>query len=72
MSRDSAEFAETSVVDVLIPEASSVDIEEALASSEVARYEDDSALITSVPQRSLLFFGTSSYICNMMQCLTHR
>ncbi|MCJ1385036.1 hypothetical protein MMC17_008154 [Xylographa soralifera] len=56
MSRNSTEFAETSVVDVLIPEASSVDIEEALASSEAARYEDDSALITSVLQRSLLFF----------------
>ncbi|MCJ1400170.1 hypothetical protein MMC11_003374 [Xylographa trunciseda] len=56
MSRDSAEFAQNSVVDVLIPEASSVDIEEALASSGTARYEDDSALITSLPQRSLLFF----------------
>ncbi|MCJ1284750.1 hypothetical protein MMC26_004086 [Xylographa opegraphella] len=56
MSRNSSEFAETSVVDVLIPEASSVDIEEALASSETTRDEDDTALITSVPQRSLLFF----------------
>ena len=71
MSRDSAEFAATSAVDVLIPESSSVNIEEALASSEAARYEDDSALITSVQQRSLLFFGTTSHNDNMVQCLTH-
>ncbi|MCJ1433996.1 hypothetical protein MMC27_003361 [Xylographa pallens] len=67
MSRDSAEFAETSVVDVLIPEASSVDIEEALASSVAARYEDDSALITSVPQRSLLFFDEQLSIYVVLQ-----
>ncbi|MCJ1475964.1 hypothetical protein MMC13_004628 [Lambiella insularis] len=56
MSNSNAEFAENSIVDVLIPEASSVDIEEALAASETARDEDDSALITSITQRNLLFF----------------
>ncbi|MCJ1245034.1 hypothetical protein MMC30_002235 [Trapelia coarctata] len=56
MSTSSAEFAENSVLDFLIPHASEVDIEDALGSSETARDVDDSALITSIPQRNLLFF----------------
>lgn len=71
MSIGSAEFAENSIVDVLIPEASSVGIEEALAASEAARDEDDSALITSVSQRTLLFFGMMSTLRITEQCLTH-
>lgn len=60
MSNIGAEFAENSVVDFLIPHASEVDIEEALGSSETAQDVDDSALITSIPQRNLLFFGMNS------------
>jgi len=60
MSNSSAEFAENSVLDFLIPHASEVDIEEALGSSETAQDVDESALITSIPQRSLLFFGMNS------------
>lgn len=60
MSSSSAEFAENSVLDFLIPHTSEVDIEEALGSSETAQDADDSALITSIPQRNLLFFGMHS------------
>jgi len=62
MSSSSAEFADSSVLDFLIPHASSVDIEDALGSSETARDVDDSALITSIPQRNLLFFGMISVL----------
>ena len=58
MSNSCSEFAKDSVLDFLIPEASEVDIEDALSSSEAAREIDDTALITSIPQRTLLFFGT--------------
>lgn len=60
MSNNSANFADNSILDFLIPHASEVDIEEALGSSETARDVDDSALITSIPQRNLLFFGMIS------------
>ena len=60
MSLSSAEFAENTVLDFLIPHTSEVDIEDALGSSETARDVDDLALITSIPQRNLLFFGMTS------------
>ena len=58
MASSSSKFAEDSLLDFLIPEASGIDIEDALSSSEAAREVDDTALITSIAQRSLLFFGT--------------
>ena len=57
MSSDTVRFAEDSLLDILIPEASDLDIEEALASSSPSTEADDSALITSIPQRTVLFFG---------------
>lgn len=45
---------EDSILDILIPEASQLDIEEALSSTDTA---DESALIPTIPQRNLLFFG---------------
>lgn len=62
MSSNDNEFAKSSVLDILIPESSNLDIEEALGSTESAREADDLALITTIPQRSLLFFGMSQYL----------
>ena len=72
MASSSSEFAKDSVLDFLIPEASEVDIEDALRSSEAAREIDDTALITSITQRTLLFFGTQCCFCADIQSLTHR
>ena len=52
-----AEFARTSVLDILIPEVTDLDIEEALSSVEETSQSDESALISAIPQRSLLYFG---------------
>ena len=57
MSDNGAKFAKNSVVDILIPEASSVDIEDTLGTSEAIRDLDDTTLVTSIAQRTLLFFG---------------
>ncbi|KAL9123004.1 MAG: hypothetical protein Q9187_000442 [Circinaria calcarea] len=46
-------FVEDSVMDILIPEASQLDIEDALSSTDTA---DESALIPTIPQRNVLFF----------------
>ena len=54
-----AEFAKNSVLDILIPETTDLDIEEALSSIDETRESDDTALISSIPQRSLLYFGSS-------------
>jgi hypothetical protein len=57
MANAKTEFAESSIFDYLIPHASQIDVEEALSSSEITRDVEDSALITSIPQRTLLYFG---------------
>lgn len=49
-------FVEQSIVDILIPQASDLDIEEALA----AAYNEkdlDAPVLSSIPQRDVLFFG---------------
>jgi hypothetical protein len=61
MAYSSASFAENSVVDFLVPEASDLDIIEALGSSESSRNVEDTVLITTIPQRRLLYFGMMSY-----------
>ncbi len=57
-------FAQNSVLDILIPQKTDLDIEEALASAETVNDNDDDGLITSIPQRNLLYFGkfTSSLV----------
>jgi hypothetical protein len=57
--RGSLEFVETSVLDTIIPSASSLNIEQALSGS-VERLDDGSASpLASIPQRQTLFFGKS-------------
>lgn len=55
--RGSLEFAESSVLDTIIPLASPLDIEQALSGS-VERLDDGNASpLASIPQRQALFFG---------------
>jgi hypothetical protein len=56
-------LAEHSLLDIFIPEASDLDIEEALGSSGSGRGDDDGPLIAAIPQRSLLFFGKPMALC---------
>ena len=52
------EFAEKSVLDILVPEASKLNIEEALnTAAESSEADDESSLLSAIPQRGLLFFG---------------
>ena len=55
MSGGTDRFVEESILDILIPEASELNIEEALRSANGDI--DQSALIPTIPQRKLLFFG---------------
>ena len=52
------DFAEKSVLEILVPEGSKLDIETAL-NTAVGNLEtdDESTLISAIPQRSLLYFG---------------
>ena len=50
------EFVEQSIVDILIPQASDLDIEEALATA-YSEKELDAPVLSSIPQRDVLFFG---------------
>lgn len=52
------EFLRHAVIDTVIPQASNIDIEAALASALEGGADDLSAVLSSIPQRSLLFFGT--------------
>lgn len=51
------DFVHDSVLDILIPEVSGLDIEDALHLEGVTRSELQLGLIGSIPQRKLLFFG---------------
>jgi hypothetical protein len=53
-----AEFAKNSILEISVPQASDLDIEEIL---QAAEDEDASTLISSIPQRSLLFFGKNCF-----------
>ncbi|BDD54792.1 hypothetical protein MPDQ_006671 [Monascus purpureus] len=50
------EFLRHAVIDTVIPQASNIDIEAALASALEGGADDLSAVLSSIPQRSLLFF----------------
>ena len=55
--RGSIGFVESSVLDTLVPAASNLNIEEALAGS-VERLDDGNDFpLTSIPQRHSLYFG---------------
>lgn len=52
------EFLRQAVLDTVVPHATNVDIEGALTSALEDGAEDLSSVLGSIPQRSLLFFGT--------------
>ena len=57
--RGSLEFVESSVLDTIVPLASSLNLEQALSGS-VERLDDSNASpLASIPQRQALFFGKS-------------
>ena len=63
-SRELEKFVEESVLDIIIPEASQLDIEEALSSPDDAREADAASLIPLIRQRDVLFFGVSLSECS--------
>ena len=48
------DFVKSSTLEIVVPDASDLDIEETL---RIAADKDESTLISSISQRSLLFFG---------------
>ncbi|MCJ1354311.1 MAG: hypothetical protein MMC33_004299 [Icmadophila ericetorum] len=59
-------FVEESIVDILIPEASDLDIEEALGIAYSER-ESDGPVLSSIPQRDVLFFDERLSIFVVLQ-----
>ena len=58
---DAKEFVNNSILDVLVPQASNIDVEELLSSAEDQAHEglDGRSLAASIPQRDILYFGKS-------------
>ena len=56
-SQEMERFVDESVLDIIIPEASQLDIEEALSSPDAANEADAASLIPLIRQRDVLFFG---------------
>ena len=55
--RGSVDFAESSILDTIIPLASDLNIEEALSGSVERLDEGTYSPLAAIPQRSALFFG---------------
>ena len=55
--QSSLDFTQASALDILVPDASSLDIEKALSSAEAERIVENSSLVPAVAQRHVLFFG---------------
>jgi hypothetical protein len=72
MSSSDIQFAKGSILDILVPEETDLNIEDALRSSGTVLEAEDVALITSVPQRSLLFFGMFPTLVHHYQFLLIR
>jgi hypothetical protein len=56
-SRGSLEFAESSVLDTIVPLASELNIEDALSGSVERLDEGNGSPLAAIPQRHALFFG---------------
>jgi hypothetical protein len=52
------EFLRHAVLDTVVPHASNIDLEAALAKALEGGAADLSSVLSLIPQRSLLFFGT--------------
>ena len=71
MSIATAEFAEESVLDILIPEATNIEVEEVLGSLSPRTDDARRSIIDSLPQRDILFFGTQALMSLIILYLTH-
>lgn len=52
------EFLRHAVLDTVVPHASNIDLEAALAKALEGGADDLTSVLSLIPQRSLLFFGT--------------
>ena len=66
-------FIAHSILDFIIPEASQLDIEEALSSASANADDDAPTGLAAIPQRKTLFFGKASlpFPNTRESCLTH-
>jgi hypothetical protein len=56
------EFLRHAILDTVVPHAPALDIEDALSSALEDGADDLPSVLSSIPQRSLLFFGKSSLL----------
>ena len=61
-SQELERFVDESILDIIIPETSQLDIEEALSSPDDAREADAASLIPLIRQRDVLFFGMTFHL----------
>jgi hypothetical protein len=66
------EFLRHSVLDTVVPHASDIDLEAALTSALEGGADDLSSVLSFIPQRTLLFFGTQNLLVLIELSLTHR
>jgi len=69
--RGSLEFAETSILDAIIPLENNLDIEAALGGSVESIDDPQDSPLASIPQRSALYFGKRILSSLIVHCLTH-
>lgn len=56
--RGSAEFVESSVLEAIVPASSDIDIEKEVQAWTGTIEDENSSILPSIPQRSLLLLGT--------------
>ena len=56
---DTTDFVDTSILDILVPQASDIGVEELLSSAEdqINGGLDGRSLVASISQRDILYFG---------------
>lgn len=59
-SHVNGDFLSNAILDTVVPQASSADIEEALSASSQVEDEGTTSLLPSIAERELLFFGKAS------------
>lgn len=69
--RGSLEFVESSILDMIVPAASDLNIEDALSGSVERLDEGNDSPLAAIPQRQALFFGQYSPTTCKAIYLTH-
>lgn len=65
------DITKASALDILVPDASNLDIERILSSAEAERVLGHSNLVPAVVQRRVLFFGEPISFRDIAQYLSH-